>query len=193
MTTGLLYKATIGVAFFFSGWCAAQTPQLPAQAMAGDLIFRAGTEGVSHAVMAVDQGLYSHVGLLIGTPENWQVVHATPSERRGTPDAVVLDDLAFYLDAQRASGFQVMQVHGVSATQRQQVVNWALGQKGRRFHMLDRTLGTYCTTLVWDAWQHAGLDLQVHFTQVSLPLLSGSYLLPSALAASPHLRALAAP
>lgn len=185
--------ATVALACVWAVLCHAQAPQLPPQAQAGDLIFRTGTENVSQAVLAMDQGLYSHVGLLVGHPGHWQVLHATPSERPHTPDAVVLDDLSFYLDAQRASGFQVYQVHHATPAQRQQVVTWALAQQGRPFHMLDRQLGTYCTTLVWDAWQQAGLDLQVRFTEVSVPLVSGSYLLPSALAASPHLQALAQP
>lgn len=180
-------------AVFFCAASVAQPPALPPEAQAGDLIFRTGTENVSHAVMAIDQGLYSHVGLLVGSAGHWQVLHATPAERPGSPDAVVLDALSFYLHPQRASTFQVFHVQGTQAAQRQQVVDWALAQQGRRFHILDSSLGTYCTTLVWDAWMQADVDLQVQFTHLALPLLSGNYLLPSALAASPRLQALSSP
>lgn len=78
------------------------TPQLPPQAAPGDLIFRQGTENVSQLVQAVDGGDFSHVGMLVGRPGQWKVLHATPSERPGQADAVVLDSLDFFLDARRA-------------------------------------------------------------------------------------------
>ena len=64
-------------------------PALPLSAQAGDLIFRRGTETVSHMVLGMDGGLYSHVGMLVGQSGNWQVVHATPSEKAGQADGVV--------------------------------------------------------------------------------------------------------
>lgn len=170
----------------------AGAPPLPAPARAGDLIFRQGTEAVSHLVRAVDQGVYSHVGLLVGGPGHWQVLHATPSERAGAPDAVVLDSLDFFLDPARARAYAVDQVQGASATLREQVVAWALAQRGRPFALREDDVhgSIYCTTLVWQAWQRLGLDWQVAFTRVELPLLGGSYLLPSALARSPRLQRL---
>lgn len=177
--------------------------QLPAGAQAGDVIFRQGTEAVSYMVRAVDQGLYSHVGMLVGRPGAWQVVHATPSERPGQPDAVVLDSLEFFLDPQRARAFAVDRVQAASGQARQQAVAWALAQLGRPFALRGAEVaagqepssaaeqsGIYCTTLVWQAWQRSGLDWQVSFTQVQMPLLGGRYLLPSALAQSPRLQRL---
>lgn len=142
-------------------------------------------------VQAVDQGRFSHVGLLVGAPGQWQVLHATPSERPGQPDAVVLDPLAFYLAPERAQTHAVYQVRGVTVQRRQQVVQWALAQQGRPFHMLDAQDGVYCTTLVWQAWQHAGLDLEVSFTHIAMPVIGGQFLLPSALQASRHVQLLA--
>lgn len=171
-------------------------PSLPAGTQAGDVIFRQGTEAVSHMVRALDQGVYSHVGLLVGQPGAWQVVHATPAERPGQPDAVVLDSLEFFLAPQRARAFAVDRVDAPSAQARQQAVAWALAQVGRPFalqgtdHAASTDDGIYCTTLVWQAWQRSGLDWQVAFIQVQMPLLGGRYLLPSALAQSPRLQRL---
>jgi len=44
---------------------------LLAAAQAGDLILRRGTEMISNAVMAVDDGNFSHVGMLMGEPGRW--------------------------------------------------------------------------------------------------------------------------
>lgn len=167
-------------------------PQLPAQAQAGDLLFRQGTEAVSQLVRSVDAGDFSHVGLLVApaTPTGpWRVVHATPSEKPGQPDAVVLDTLDFYLHPQRARSYQLYRVPA-SATARQQAVGWALAQQGRAFDLLDAEHGLYCTTLVWQAWQQAGVALEARFTEVMLPFLGGRYLLPGGLRRAPQLQAL---
>ncbi|WP_370680581.1 YiiX/YebB-like N1pC/P60 family cysteine hydrolase [Comamonas sp. GB3 AK4-5] len=167
-------------------------PQLPAQAAAGDLIFRQGTESVSQLVRAVDRGEFSHVGLLVaqpGAPGQWQVLHATPSEKPGQPDAVVLDSLDFYLAPQRSRSYQLYRVQA-SDQARQQAVDWALAQQGRAFDLLDSGHGVYCTTLAWQAWQQAGVPLDAAFTEVTLPLLNGRYLLPSGLLRAPQLQPL---
>ena len=127
----LLQRAAVGAALFYAQ--ALAWAQLPPQAQAGDLIFRQGTEAVSHMVRTVDQGLYSHVGLLVGQAGAWQVVHATPSERPGQPDAVVLDSLAFFLAPERAHAFAIYHLPQASAAQRQAAVQWALAQQGRPF------------------------------------------------------------
>ena len=164
-------------------------PPLPPQAAPGDLIFRRGTENVSHLVQAVDHGDFSHVGMLVGRPGQWQVLHATPSERPGQADAVVLDSLDFFLDAQRAQAYRLYQVASDPGT-RERAVAWAMAQQGQPFQLLGSDQGIYCTTLVWRAWLQSGADLEVVFTEVELPILGGRYLLPSSLSRSSRLRAL---
>lgn len=164
-----------------------------AQLRAGDLVFRTGTEPISDSVRLVDGGGFSHVGLLIGQPGHWQVLHAVPSERADRKDAVVVDELAFYLDrvrSRRAGFYRVDAAKDV----RRAAVAWARTRIGLPFRIdpLAATTtsadATYCTTLIDDAYRHAGFDLQAHFRRLQLPLISGDYLLPSALRASPHLQ-----
>lgn len=161
---------------------------LSVMAQPGDLIFREGTEAVSDAVILVDRGPFSHVGLLVGEPGAWQVLHATPSEVPGRPDGVVLDPLAFFIDPLRAKQYVVYQVQA-SPEQRSHAIEAAYAMLGKPFRIAD-DIGTYCTVLVWDAWRKAGVDLDVTFTYLALPLMHGKYLLPSALLASSKLQAL---
>ena len=185
------HSVAFGLALLVGGHAGA-TPPLPAQAAAGDLLFRQGTESISHLVRAVDTGDFSHVGLLVAPADPtgpWQVLHATPSEKPGQPDAVVLDTLDFYLDPQRARAYQLYRVPA-SAPARQQAVAWALAQQGRAFDLVDAERGLYCTTLAVQAWQHGGVALDVAYTEVTLPLLRGRYLLPSGLRRAPQLQAL---
>ena len=58
------HSVAFGLALLVGGHVGA-TPPLPAQAAAGDLLFRQGTETISHLVRAVDTGDFSHVGLLV--------------------------------------------------------------------------------------------------------------------------------
>ncbi|MDR0480627.1 MAG: hypothetical protein LBG66_01930 [Gallionellaceae bacterium] len=160
----------------------------PAEAQAGDLIFRQGTEAVSGAVMLADGGGYSHVGMLAGEPGHWLVVHATPSEVPGRPDAVVVDTLEFFTAPERSNLQTVYHVQADDKLHQQAVIN-AQAQIGRPFRMADPQ-GIYCTQLVSQAWRDAGLDLQVKPTHLHLPLIEGDYLLPGDLRVSPHLRKL---
>ncbi|MBB3344904.1 YiiX/YebB-like N1pC/P60 family cysteine hydrolase [Luteimonas sp. RC10] len=171
--------------------CLAGGPALPAEAQAGDLVFRRGTESVSAMVLAIDGGQFSHVGMLVGRPGTWQVVHATPSEVPGRADGVVVDALSFFLDPVRSRDYAVYRVDAPDAL-RAAAVGEALGQRGTRFRMADPA-GTYCTRLVWEAWRRAGVDLEVRFTRLALPLMQGDYLLPTPLSRSPRLRRLALP
>jgi len=163
-------------------------PALPPGTQAGDLIFRRGTEPVSAAVLVVDGGEFSHVGMLLGQPGAWQVLHATPSEVPGRNDGVVIDSLAFFLNPARSKGHAVYRVEA-SAIQHRHAVHFAQGDAGKPFRIGDPN-GTYCTLLVWQAWQQAGVDFEVAFTQVQVPLLQGEYLFPSQLRRSKWLREL---
>lgn len=162
----------------------------PPGAQAGDLVFRTGTALVSHAVMQVDDSGFSHVGMLLGGPRHWEVLHATPSEVPGRPDGVVIDDFSFFTDPALSTRHVVYHVRNASAEQRALAIASARGALDRPFKLADPA-GTYCTVLVWQAWRDAGLDLEVAFTPLALPLMAGDYLLPGPLAASTHLRALA--
>ena len=173
-----------------SVWAAGPST-LPPGAQQGDLIFREGTELVSEAVLAVDTGGFSHVGMLVGTPAHWQVVHSTPSEVPGRPDGVVLDDLAFFTDPVRSRRALVYHVPEATQQQRQAAVDSALAGLGTPFSFASAH-SVYCTTLVWQAWRDAGLDLEVAFTSLALPLIAGDYLLPGVLSQSKHLQVLSA-
>jgi len=208
-----IYLPTTGQAFAQSAEAlAAPLPiSLPAGTQSGDLIFRAGTEPVSDAVMLVDKGSeFSHVGMLVHgvahstgyrtehRAENnaWYVVHAVPSEVTGRPDGVVMDALEFFTDPARAKHYAVFHVRA-SQAQRRHAKALAYTALGRGFSFADDytrdTEGTYCTVLVWHIWQTAGVDLDTPFTWLAVPFMSGHYLLPSALQHSAQLQRLSLP
>jgi hypothetical protein len=162
---------------------------------AGDLIFRIGSGWRSDTVRGMartrqeKQGdPYSHVGMLVGSPAHWQVIHAAPAEKPGRADAVVIDDLDFFLSSKYAKGVAIYRVDA-SAGSRVDAVKYALHRLGTPFRIVeDDTEGQYCTTLVWVAWQRAGVDLGVRFERLEIPFAAGDYLLPHNLRVAPGLQ-----
>lgn len=151
---------------------------------AGDLIFRTGTQTVSDLVMIADSSGYSHVGMIVGTDDAWYVIHATPEEVQGRGDAVALDSFEFFTSPQLATQYRIYHV-AASDEQHQQAAHWAMAQEGQPFRILDEK-GLYCTTLILKAWQHAGVDLQVQFSRIDIPMFPQTPILfPSDLMASP--------
>lgn len=166
-----------------------QAPQATAGSLSGaspgDLIFREGNEAISDMVLTMDDGQFSHVGLLAKHEGEWVVIHSTPSEIEGRIDGVVIDPINFFISPQRSRHYAVYHVEATN-DQREQAVRWAREQEGTPFSILDPE-GIYCTTLVWEAWHGAGVDLEAQFTHMAIPLAEGEYLLPSGLLSSPKL------
>ena len=157
---------------------------------AGDVIFRIGNDWTSDIVRGTqndEKDPYSHVGILTGDGSQWQVLHAVPAEVPGRMDAVVLDDLEFFLAPDRARGFAVYRV-AAERSAHEAAIKYAMARLGAPFRIVKNdSEGQYCTTLVWHAWKHAGIDLSVNFDHLNIPLASGQYLLPYSLRRAPEL------
>ncbi|MDR3214545.1 MAG: hypothetical protein LBT71_11595 [Azoarcus sp.] len=162
---------------------------------AGDLLFRIGSGWQSEAVRGASRERgekrgdpYSHVGMLVGSPAHWQVLHAVPAEMPGRADAVVRDDLDFFMAPERARGIAIYRV-AADAAVRTTAVDYALQRLGTPFRIVENDReGQYCTTLIWRVWQRAGVDLGARFERLNVPLAAGDYLLPHSLRTAPALR-----
>ncbi|MCL2160459.1 MAG: hypothetical protein FWH56_01015 [Betaproteobacteria bacterium] len=167
---------------------------ISSQLQPGDLIFRIGDGWQSDVVRGMASAQqqrgdpYSHVGMLIGSPGHWQVVHAVPAEKPGRTDAVVRDDLDFFLSPERARGVAIYRIAATAAS-RAAAVEYVLQRLGTPFRIVGNDHeGLYCTTLVWAAWQRAGVDLGARFEYLEIPLTAGDYLLPHSLRTAPGLQ-----
>jgi hypothetical protein len=125
----------------------------------GDLVFRIGDGWQSEVVRGMASARrqrnkgdpYSHVGMLVGSPGHWQVVHAVPAEMPGRADAVVRDDLDFFLSPERARGVAIYHI-AATAAPRAAAVEYALQRLGTPFRVVENDReGQCCTTLVWAA------------------------------------------
>jgi hypothetical protein len=168
------------------------------QLIEGDLIFRIGSGWQSEAVRGMDRSMarekrgdpYSHIGMLIGAPGRWRVLHAVPAEIPGRENAVVIDSLDFFLAPSRNRGIAIYRVKATDEA-RAAAARYALQRLGAPFRVVeDDKEGQYCTTLIWHAWRRAGVDLGARFEHLSVPLASGQYLLPHSLRMAEGLRLL---
>jgi len=168
--------------------------EISAQLQPGDLIFRIGDDWQSDAVRGVANTRqqrgdpYSHVGMLVGSSEHWQVIHAVPAEKPDQLDGVVRDELEFYLAPERARGVAIYRVAADDAP-RAIAVEYVQERLGTPFRVVENDReGLYCTTLVWAAWQRAGVDLGAPFQSLEVPFARGEYLLPHSLRTAPGLQ-----
>jgi hypothetical protein len=160
----------------------------------GDLIFRIGDGWQSEVVRGVTNTRkkrgdpYSHVGMLVGSPGHWQVVHAVPAETPNRTNTIVRDDLDFFLSPERARGVAIYRV-AADAVSRTAAVEYVLRRLGTPFRIVENDhIGQYCTTLIWAAWQRAGVDLGARFEHLEVPFSAGDYLLPHSLRTAPGLQ-----
>lgn len=151
----------------------------------GDLIFREGTELISDLITQSEENSYSHVGMLYKKQGLWFVIHATPPETKDKLEGVVIEPLTFFIAKERSKKYGIYKVKA-SAKQHQQALTNALQELNKPFR-LDEKEGTYCTLLIYRAWQKAEIDLEAKFTPITLPFIEGDYILPKDLANSKYL------
>jgi Permuted papain-like amidase enzyme, YaeF/YiiX, C92 family len=160
----------------------------------GDLIFRRGRSLVSRAVLAADdRSEYSHVGIIRRIGDEISVVHAEPADSEHQDGTVRSDSLSSYLAFDKASAAALYRAVEVPAPLRREAAEIAARYARDKTPFDGRfDLGTadhlYCTELIWRAYLGAGIDLvDGVFDHLSIPLGSGSYILPSRILGSRHL------
>ncbi|OBU06335.1 YiiX/YebB-like N1pC/P60 family cysteine hydrolase [Morganella psychrotolerans] len=184
MILRLCAGSLLPVLFFIS--LSLSASPLPPGIQSGDLIFRDGGEAISDIVRTVDNSGFSHVGMLDITPDGVYVIHATPQEHPGGISGVNRDTLDFFI--LHAKNGQVS-YYAVQAddTHHRLARDNALSQTGIPFSINPQE-GLYCTQLVAQAWQSAGLTIINGKTRLSLPMVEEPLILPENLTRSPLLR-----
>lgn len=167
---------------------------------AGDLLFRRGRSVLSRAVLAADEGgAFSHVGIVVETPDGPGVVHTVAGED-GAEGGARRDALADFLAPGRARDAALYRLAPDGAGNDR--LPEAAAEVARDYAVqgvpfdgefdLTSDERLYCTELVWAAFRSAGADLaDGRFDTLDAPFAGGEYLFPSRLAASPRLRLLA--
>ena len=132
----------------------------------GDLVLRCGYGAESKVVTEASQSIYSHIGILHydTLAAQWQVVHAVPGEAEdGQPEWLKAEPIADFYAADRAFCGAWMRVDCPDSIAAE-ATRYALQkvEEGVEFdndYLLSDTTQIYCTELVWQAYQHQGIDL----------------------------------
>lgn len=162
----------------------------------GDLAFRRGTGFMSRIVVAADKnGTYSHVEILKKMQGEWHVIHAVPGEPefKGDPDRVKIEPLTRFFSPERAVCGEIVRWGKDSlAAARAAQTALLMAQRGILFdhdYNLSDSSQMYCTELIEFAYRKEGIDLsEGRITHIDLPVVRGTYLLPSDLLLNKHLK-----
>ncbi len=141
-------------------------PSLPAL-QEGDIAFRRGVGVMSRMVlMADDEGIYSHIGIVIRHEGKWKIVHVVPGEPdfEGDPDRVKMDDPELFFARERAERGALMRLKIDKDRIAEKAARKAaeLYSRGILFdHSYDSkdTTQMYCTEFVNYVYRCAGLQL----------------------------------
>lgn len=165
-----------------------EAPALPYGDMReGDLAFRCGEGLFSRAVTSVEnEGVYSHVGILVRDGETWKVVHAVPGEKEGPDDfdRVKAEVPEFFFAPDRACAGALVHTGLTDAESLERIRNTALSwaRDSIRFdgkYDLADSLQLYCSELVWRLYRQEGIDLsEGRRKQLNIIVLQGDCLLP---------------
>lgn len=162
----------------------------------GDLLFRQGTGVVGQMVTSVDdQGLYSHVGVVVRRDSSWWVVHAVPHEPdfEGDIDRVKCERAEEFLGRYPDGKFGLYRPQ-ITPEQRVRAAKHALRLSERRvpfdhLYNLSDSSHLYCTELVEYVYGLEGYSVsQGRRSEINLPSFGDGYLLPSDLTKNSSLK-----
>ena len=165
--------------------CAAVAPENLA---VGDWVFRAGTGRESALIRHLDDGEYSHIGIVIAVSPEIRIAHATTDDDPAHPNQVINSSLAEFAAPPLAGKIAAARPVFLNESERAQLAAAVARHIGEPFHLTAREQSPrYCTTIIYDALTALRPSVHARWRHIDLPLLAGDYLFPQALAELPGL------
>lgn len=152
----------------------------------GDIVFRDGVGPEAAAVRAVDGSGFTHVGMLVGTSPEWQVLHVEPeaNEKGGKVEVIPLQEFA---SRDHSTAFAVYRVTSASAKDASTAVAKALDSLGAPFddqYQYSSDVALYCTEVVSKAFSSLRIEIADWGRAFKAPLINDKILTPDSLIAS---------
>ncbi len=165
--------------------CAAVAPENLA---VGDWIFRAGTGRESALIRHLDDGEYSHIGIVVAVAPEIRIIHATTDDDPTHPNQVINSSFAEFSAPPLAGKIAAARPAFLNESERAQLAAAVARHLGEPFHLTARDQSPrYCTTIIYDALITLRPATAARWRHLDLPLLAGDYLFPQALAELPGL------
>lgn len=160
----------------------------PENLAVGDWVFRAGTGQESALIRYLDDGEYSHIGIVVAVTPEIRIVHATTDDDPARPNQVIASNFAAFTDPRLAGSIAAARPLFLDEAERAQLAAVVAAQIGQPFHLRARDQSPrYCTTIIYDALTALRPAIHARWRHIDLPLLQGDYLFPRALAELPGL------
>lgn len=160
----------------------------PEKLAVGDWIFRAGTGRESALIRHLDDGEYSHIGIVIAVSPEIRIAHATTDDDPAHPNQVINSSLAEFAAPRLAGKIAAARPVFLNESERAQLAAAVARHLGEPFHLTARDQSPrYCTTIIYDALIALRPATAARWHHLDLPLLEGDYLFPQALAELPGL------
>lgn len=150
----------------------------------GDIIFRRGRDLAAASVLAADDAArFSHVGLIFTDEDKVWVVHSVPAEGEAG-GGVVREELAGFLDHDKAADFAIYRHQTLAPDQRRIVRQTALAAIGTPFDydmQLSDAGALYCSELVLRAYAAAHAPFPDRLRSVQTVLMEEPAITPDGL------------
>ena len=160
----------------------------PEKLAVGDWIFRAGTGRESALIRYLDDGEYSHIGIVVAVAPEIRIIHATTDDDPAHPNQVIASSFAEFSAPQLAGKIAAARPAFLNESERAQLAAAVARHLGEPFHLTARDQSPrYCTTIIYDALIALRPATAARWHHIDLPLLAGDYLFPQALAELPGL------
>ena len=133
----------------------------------GDLAFRCGRGVFSRAVtLSEEEGVYSHVGVVVQEQGKWKVVHSVPGEQESEEDfdRVKTEDLEVFFSPRRACRGALVHTgltepSAVGLLRKEAMRMAADSVRFDHSYCLKDSSEVYCTEFVWLLYKRLGIDL----------------------------------
>lgn len=147
----------------------------------GDVIFREGIGMDSAIIQKLSNHRYTHVGIIVSN-DPIIILHASTDSCANHAESVVLNTFEEFL---QCSHNIAIKRFGLSADVLQNIINRAYQRLGDAFVLSHNHQRLYCTTLLEYAIEPF-VALNLPYTNVEFPILSGEYLFPKAFFEDSH-------
>lgn len=164
------------------------TPEIPVELLhAGDIAFRRGEGFASDIVTYKDRdGKYSHVGIIVDSDSGLMVVHSVPGGHPTQPgtDIIRIEPVNGFFAPEVSRSGEIMRIE-LDKEQRNRLTKLAIEKVRQKIpfdhnYDLSDTSSLYCTELIQLLYKNIGIDLaQGRVTHISVPGMTGDYIMPS--------------
>lgn len=152
-----------------------------AEAQAGDLVFRMGTDGDSAAIAQAGRWGYSHAGLVTRVEGGVAyVTHATTDSLRPGQNGVILSEWGEFASPDLARRFALYRPQGVGQAALEKAAKNAESHLGETFSLdvFERGDPVYCTTLIERSMRDAAIPFHPPRKELSLAGMKLKLLMP---------------